>query len=398
MPHSESQLVGDLVKESKNSIARPRIIATKMPTAKSENGERIVIPRPPLPPKVPKPLRKVTSSSIESDLSPQSQILSSSVKPISKLSLPRSRTPTNIDFNNNNFLSLSRNSSIQSIDSFNSFRSTSPSLSQHSNNSLDSRRSLRSLTPRRIFPQAYTPSKTIDLSELQSLDNATTVFNGKLSFVLGCNNQRVHQQFRCSPAHLSEADTASRYLSDKISDFLKRTDHINEEWKNHSRRSVSVSRNSCDLLSIIDDQHNVSDEMSKRLGRSKSVTNIITKAYQLAQNLPPTERSNSVCRERCGSALSVCSSQTTINGDNDTIVDDEVIFYHTNYFPTPTLSHLVVENIEKPAENADRSHLRVKHRNTGFLVHSHSLWKHPQFSIFSGKVAKQKINEKISSH
>lgn len=327
MPHSESQLVSDLVKESINLVVRPRIIPTKvMSVTKSENGGQIVAPRPPLPPKVQKPVRKITSNAITSDLSPQSQPLPSVTKSIPKYSLSRSRTPTNIDYNNNSFLSLSRNSSFQSFDSTGSFRSTSPSLSQYSNNSMNTRRSLRSVTPRRIFPQVYTPSKTIDLSELKSLDDATTVFDGKLSFMLDCNNQRIHQQFRSSPAHMSEADTASRYLSEKISDFLKRTDHINEEWKNHCRRSMSVSRNTCDVFAI-NDGYNVNDEMSKRLGRSKSVTNIMTKAYQLAKNMPPTERSNSVCRERCGSVLSVCST-TTINGDIDTIVDDEVIDYY----------------------------------------------------------------------
>lgn len=326
MPHSESHLVNDLVKESLNSMSRPRIIPTKaVSTLNCENGEKLVVPRPPLPPKLPKPTRKMTQNSASSDLS---HIQTSKLIP--KLSLPRSRTPTNIDFNNNNFLSLSRNSSLHSVDSFNSFRSTSPSLSQCSNNSLNSRRSLRSITPRRIFPQTYTPSKTFNLSELQSLDNATTVFDGKLSFVLGCKNQRVHQQFRPEPAHLSDADTASRYLSEKISDFLHRTDHINDEWRNHCRRSASVSRNSYDVISIIEDHNNINDEMSKRLARSKSVTNIMTKAHQMAQNMPPTERSNSVCRERCGSVISVCSSQATINGDTETIVDDEVIITTQN--------------------------------------------------------------------
>lgn len=343
MPHSESQIVSDLVKESMNSMVRPRIVQTKTNSAQNgENGERLVVPRPPLPPKVPKFTRKITPTLTSSDLSQPSTLLNAS-KVIPKLSLPRSRTP--VDLNNNSFLSLSRNSSLHSIESFNSFRSTSPSLSQCSNNSLNSRRSLRSLTPRRIFPQT---SKTIDLSELQSLDDSTTVFDGKLSFLLDCKNQPVYQQFQPTPAHLSEADTASRYLSEKISDFLKRTDHVNEEWKSHCRRSASVTRNACDVISIIEDQRNVNDEMAKRLARSKSVTNIMTKAYQMAQNLPPTERSNSVCRERSGSVLSVCSSRATINGDNDTIVDDEVI----NLSPLPF--HIPIQtlmNLEKPVEN-----------------------------------------------
>lgn len=337
MPHSESQLLGGLREFShpefsdlaKESAPRSRIISTNgIGKSNCENGAKNIGPRPPLPPKIsklpPKP-PKPTSNFNSNDLPPTPQILSSAAKLPLKLSLPRSRTPTNIDYNNNsNFLSLSRNSSLQSIDSFNSFRSTSPSLSQYSNNSsLNSRRSIRSLTPRRIFPQAYTPSKTIDLSELQSLDHATTVFDGKLSFMLGGKTQRVHQQFRSSPAHLSEVDTQSRYLSEKISDFLKRTDHINEEWNNHCK-SVSSSRKSCDVISLIEEQRD--DAAAKRLARSKSVTNIMIKGYQMVHTMPPTERANSVCRDRCGSVLSVCSSQATTNGDNDTIVDDEVIF------------------------------------------------------------------------
>lgn len=343
MPHSESQPVGGLREFSnpefndmaKESTVRSRLISTKrISTASNENGETIISPRPPLPAKVsklpPKP-PKLTLNSLSNGL--QTQILTSSAKTPMKLSLPRARTPVSIDLNNNhnhnghvnhnNFLSLSRNSSFQSTDSFNSFRSTSPSLSQCSNSSINSQRSMRSLTPRRIFPQAYTPSKTIDLSELQSLDSASTVFDGKLSFMLACNNQRLHQQFRSSPAHLSDADTASRYLSDKISDFLKRTDHINEEWTNHCK-TISSSRKSCDVISLIEEQRD--DAIAKRLARSKSVTNIMIKGYQMVQNMPPTERASSVCRDRCGSVLSVCSSQATVNGDNDTIVDDEVIY------------------------------------------------------------------------
>lgn len=333
MPHSESQFIGgfsnpEFSDVAKVPVVRSRLIPTK-PSAsiRSENGEKIAGLRPPLPPKMsklpPKP-PKLSLNGTSNDLS--SQILtSSSMKAPLRLSLPRSRTPTNFDLNNNlisngtthnlnGFLSLSRNSSIQSNDSF---RSTSPSLSQCSTSSFNSRRSLRSLTPRRIFPQTYTPSKTIDLSELQSLDSASTVFDGKLTFMLDANKQRVHQQFRSSAAHLSDAETASRYLSDKISDFLKRTDHINEEWNNHCK-SASSSRRSCDVISLIEEQRD--DAIAKRLARSKSVTNIMIKANKMVQNLPPTERASSMCRERCGSVLSV-----TTNGDNDTVVDDEVI-------------------------------------------------------------------------
>lgn len=335
MPHSESQFIGGLREFSnpefsdvvKEPAARSRLLIPTKPNVvtKSAHVAKMAGLRPPLPPKITKLSPKSQKSTLISSTTPNdlpSQILTNAVKSPLKLSLPRSRTPTNVDFNNNNisnssnhslnsFISLSRNSSFQSNDSF---RSTSPSLSQCSSNSFNSRRSLRSLTPRRIFPQTYTPSKTIDLNELQSLDKANTVFDGKLSFMLGSNKQRVHQQFRSSPAHLSDADTASRYLSEKISDFLKRTDHINEEWNNHCK-SASSSRKSCDVISLIEEQRD--DAAAKRLARSKSVTNIMIKGYQMVKNMPPTERASSVCRDRCASVSSV-----TTNDDNDTIVDD----------------------------------------------------------------------------
>lgn len=328
MPHSESQLFSGLVKETISSVARPQLTQNNNNKPESENSNRSV--RPPLPPKLlsngkppkPKIIKKIPSQVESSNQAIQS--VSTSIKLIPRLSLPRSRTPTNIDVNNNNsFLSLSRNSSLQSIDSLSSFRSISPSLSLNSSTgsitSTNSRR-LRSLTPRRIFPQTYTPNKSIDLAELKTLDTASTVFDGKISFVLGCNKQRIRQEFHSSPAHLSETETASRYLSDKIRDFLKRTDHVTEEWNNHCR-TVSNSRKSCDVISFIEEQRNQIDD--PRLARSKSVTNIMIKGYQMMKNLPPTERSNSICRERCGSVISVFS-QKTRDDDEETIVDDEV--------------------------------------------------------------------------
>lgn len=330
MPHSESQLFSGLVKETISSVARPQLTQNKNNDNKagSENINRSV--RPPLPPKLlsngkpPKPkITKKIPSQVESS-NQTIQSVSTSIKLSPRLSLPRSRTPTNIDVNNNNsFLSLSRNSSLQSIDSLSSFRSISPSLSLNSSTgsiTSTNSRQLRSLTPRRIFPQTYTPRKTIDLAELKTLDTASTVFDGKISFVLGCKNQRIRQEFRSSPAHLSETETASRYLSDKIRDFLKRTDHVTEEWNNHCK-TVSNSRKSCDMISFIEEQRNQIDD--PRLARSKSVTNIMIKGYQMMKNLPPTERSNSVCRERCGSVISVFS-QRTRDDDEETIVDDEV--------------------------------------------------------------------------
>lgn len=330
MPHSESQLFSGLVKETISSVARPQLTQNNFKPG-SENSNRCV--RPPLPPKLlsngkptkPKIIKRIPSQVESSNRSIQSVSTSIKLTPRLSLPLPRSRTPTNIDISNNNnsFLSLSRNSSLQSIDSLSSFRSISPSLSLNSSTgsiTSTNSRQLRSLTPRRIFPQTYTPRQTIDLAKLKTLDTASTVFDGRISFVLGCKNQRIRQDFRSSPAHLSETETASRYLSDKIRDFLRRTDHVTEEWNNHCK-TISNSRKSCDMISFIEEQRNQIDD--PRLARSKSVTNIMIKGYQMMKNLPPTERSNSVCRERCGSVISVFS-QKTRDDDEETIVDDEV--------------------------------------------------------------------------
>lgn len=332
-------MIGDMVKESHNAIVRQML-----PKPVLEQSEKIVVPRPPLPPnmavKSPKgrPLTKKLlplSATVSADAIPQSggkgqpALTPLAGWPRRAPMIAREKCAVNVTAdsanseapaacdanNNNNMIPLSRNSSVQSIDSLSSFRSMSPTMSLHSSiGSLGSRQSLGSLTPRRIYPQAYKPSRTIDLSELHSLDKASAIFDGKLSFVLGCKRQPVRQQFRSSAAHLSEADTASRYLSDQISGFLRRTDHIAEEWsaRGKSQSRGSVSRRSCDLA---DDD--------RRLGRSKSVTNIMIKGYQLAKSMPPTERSGSVCRDRCSSAL---SDTKTIDDDQCTLIDaDDVV-------------------------------------------------------------------------
>lgn len=322
MPHSESQMLNDFVSGSNNLkplalssgvLSQPK---TDFGTTKIRSTEK-VLPRPPLPPKI--PTKNVQTKMVKrTPLSQSSNSFRDLLSPLdASLKLPISRSSTPSDFH-----SISRNSSYRSIDNFNG-RSISPSVSLISHTSSlssyhDSRKPLRSLTPRRIFPQTYLPSTTIDLNELKSLDNASTVFDGKLSFVLGCQKQRVRQVFRPSPAHSSEADTASRYLSEKINNFLKRTDHVMEEWNGHCKSSSS-SRH-CNVIDMIEDQRN-GDEINTRLGRSKSVTNIMIKGYQMAKNMPPTVRSNSVCRVLSRNSMLTNGAR---DDDEDTIIDDEV--------------------------------------------------------------------------
>lgn len=167
--------------------------------------------------------------------------------------------------------------------------------------------------PRRIFP----PTKPIDLVELELLDHAKTVFDGKLSFDLGCAKQSVRQEFRPSPAHTSETETASRYLSEKIRDFLKRTDHVMDDWMQQCK-TTNKSSHHLDMMSMIEEQRNGRNDPLEPLARSKSVANIMIKSYQMSKNMPPTERSNSMSR--------VVLEQQQGDRDDDTIsiVTDEV--------------------------------------------------------------------------
>lgn len=50
-------------------------------------------------------------------------------------------------------------------------------------------RSGRSLTPRRVFPQTYQRDNSLNVSELRAKEQSPVVFDGRMSFVLGCKNQ-----------------------------------------------------------------------------------------------------------------------------------------------------------------------------------------------------------------
>lgn len=166
-----------------------------------------------------------------------------------------------------------------------------------------------------MFPQ----TKTIDLVELELLDHAKTVFDGKLSFDLGCAKQSVRQEFRPSPAHISETETASRYLSEKIRDFLKRTDHVMEEWVRHCK-TTNKSNHHYDMMSMIEEQRNGRNDPLEPLARSKSVANIMIKSYKMSKNMPPTERSNSMSRV----IMDQRQGDQDDNDDTISIVTDEV--------------------------------------------------------------------------
>lgn len=169
----------------------------------------------------------------------------------------------------------------------------------------------RSLTPRRVFPQHYYNENPMDMNEMHHLEQSSVIFDANLQFVLGCNKQRVHQAFRASPAH-SEKETASNYLSDKINEFLQRTDHINEEWKLMGKKTIDD-----DTVSLIERQRK-EDRKHNIVTKSKSAANIMIKGFQLISKQPKTtiSRSNSIARD-----------DFDIDDDQCTIVDASEVCY-----------------------------------------------------------------------
>ncbi|XP_078043181.1 unconventional myosin-XVIIIa isoform X4 [Augochlora pura] len=151
-----------------------------------------------------------------------------------------------------------------------SYRSKSLSLSTVSGRP---RSRLDSLThfstpPRRVYPLENQFPNTMDVSSIKEQD--PVVFDASLNFVLGCDTQRVRQSFKPTASHLEPA-TASSYLSAKISQFLKRTDHIMDEWRslghrNEADNALSSSR--------------TSDAPRGFMGRSQSATNIMIRGFQ----------------------------------------------------------------------------------------------------------------------
>ncbi|XP_060534266.1 unconventional myosin-XVIIIa isoform X3 [Cylas formicarius] len=144
-------------------------------------------------------------------------------------------------------------------------RSPSPGLS-HSARSC-------TLPPRRMYPQE---SFCEDLEELRGKDESPVVFDANLTFVLGCKS-KLKQNLTPIPAHL-ERETASNALSNKISNFLQRTDHVMDEWKRMGRKE--------------DEQHALRMKRNRCLGRSRSATNIMIKGFQYYSRSSSVSRSS----------------------------------------------------------------------------------------------------------
>lgn len=179
-------------------------------------------------------------------------------RPVSKLNLTRSPSPCSFS---SNLSCRSRSASV---------------LSSRTRASLDSPTNLTT-PPRRIFP-VENNSCLDSMEDLSVKEQAPVVFDASLNFVLGCDKQKVRQSFKPTASHM-EPSTASSYLSSKISQFLKRTDHIMDEWRNLGHRDDSDN----DLNSMM-----ARDRKRGQMGRSQSATNIMIRGYQYYS------RSNSV--------------------------------------------------------------------------------------------------------
>lgn len=200
-----------------------------------------------------------------------------------KLKIPISRSNTSEDLNDRR--SMSHESSYVS-------RSPSPAYSHsthRSGSSLSNYDTWRSgdssrsrITPRRQFPQSYT-DHTLDVHEFYKMEQSPVVFDANLSFMLGMK-QPLRQSLRASPAH-SEKSTASSYLSEQISSFLKRTDHVMEEWS-------AMGRKKDDTVSYIERQREMRS-MDRNIGRSRSAANIAVRGFQLTNSQPSLRRSMS---------------------------------------------------------------------------------------------------------
>lgn len=263
-------------------------------------------PRPVIRPMIPTISRSGPDALAVSKLPPP--LRSSRYVQNGRLKIPISRLSASEDLNDRR--SMSHESSYVS-------RSPSPAYSQstqRSGSSLSNYDSWRSSdscrsrsTPRRQFPQSYT-DHTLDVHEFYKMEQSPVVYDANLSFVLGVK-QPLRQTLRVSPAH-SEKSTASNYLSDQISSFLRRTDHVMEEWS-------AVGRKKDDTVSYIERQRE-QRSMDRNLERSKSAQNILVRGFQLIRSQPSLRRSMS------RDINEIPSYQNQIDDDDRTVCDEEV--------------------------------------------------------------------------
>ncbi|XP_032678586.1 unconventional myosin-XVIIIa-like isoform X5 [Odontomachus brunneus] len=153
-----------------------------------------------------------------------------------------------------------------------------------------------STPPRRTYPRESTCSPATE--EALTKEQAPVVFDASLNFVLGCERQRVKQSFRPTASHM-EPSTASSYLSSRISQFLKRTDHIMDEWRSLGHKDEAED----EPTSL----PNIRDMPRITIGRSHSATNIMIRGFQYYS------RSNSVGKSSSRRSLSRASEDGTLS-------------------------------------------------------------------------------------
>ncbi|XP_018048801.1 PREDICTED: unconventional myosin-XVIIIa isoform X4 [Atta colombica] len=197
-----------------------------------------------------------------------------------------------------------RSPSPCSISSNATYRAKSLSIGTRSPSVLSSRSRLSqlesptfSIPPRRTYPRESTCSPST--GDVLIKEQAPVVFDASLNFVLGCERQRVKQSFKPTASHL-DSSTASSYLSSKISQFLKRTDHIMDEWRSLGHRD-EIDDEPISLPYMRDKSRGI-------IGRSQSATNIMIRGYQYYS------RSNSVAKSPSRRSLSRASEDRTSDG------------------------------------------------------------------------------------
>ena len=131
--------------------------------------------------------------------------------------------------------------------------------------------------PRRVFPQVGARART---EELNGREESPVVFDANLTFVLGCKG-RMRQNVTAVPAH-EDAQTASNALTSKIANFLRKTDHVMDEWRRMGHRDEGL--------------YEARRAAQQRAGRSRSATNILIKGFQLYSRSSSCSRS-SVARD-----------------------------------------------------------------------------------------------------
>lgn len=215
--------------------------------------------------------------------SPTRESAASRMSPLRQYSNTRLYSPL-MKYPANRMMSPSRNtkSSVTSNCSSLHSRSSSPvSCSSRSCSVMSTEASF----PRRVFPQM---SAKVNCSDaLEGKEDAPVVFNAGMSFVMGVKNQAVRQQFKPRAAHL-HSSTASSVLSSKIRNFLRKTDHVMEEWKRLGRKDTDMQS-----LATLPGKNGE----DRCIGRSRSATNILIKGYQLySKTNTSSMRSASVTR------------------------------------------------------------------------------------------------------